>query len=137
MIEPTLLVASDVVAREALAADAVRVSELIAIPLGATRLVYGCARGELPDDRDVLVEVVLDLSYDGGKTWFVDGDLSERAGRYSFTARGGVALDRDGNVHADSFDPVPLREPQNPQRVARLTVRALKGMTTSAQVLVL
>lgn len=97
------------------------------IPLGATKWTLRMSRDDWPEKtgeevraREVIYGKV-DISYDGGLTY---------SGGAGVGAPGGAIKNRNGETSTETTISSWLREPANPNRVARVTFRSLSRLST-------
>ena len=83
----------------------------VPIPVGLSEVTIMAKRDNWPDSLDNVIDILIDISFDGGLTW-IDGFIG-------FTARGGEVYDEFGQLMTYSFATCRLPQPENNNRLAR------------------
>lgn len=99
----------------------------VSVPVGASRLTMRATRDNWPDIGSEVIQIIAQLSFDGGNTWIDWG---------GFGAYGGDARQRDGSIAAESTFGIQLPDTQNPQRQLRGRVTVNRALDTAITVTV-
>lgn len=95
------------------------------VPVGAVQLTMRATRDAWPEIGSEVVQIIAQLSFDGGNTWIDWG---------GFGAFGGDIHQRDGSIAAESTFNIQLPDTQNPQRQLRGRVTVNRALNTAITV---
>lgn len=99
----------------------------VAVPVGASQLTLKATRDAWPQIGSEIIQVIAQMSFDGGNTWIDWG---------GFGAYGGDAIQRDGSIAPESTFNIALPDSQNPQRQLRGRVTVNRALNTAITVTV-